>query len=88
MGDPLMVTLEGAISIALRAGAISSIVLMMIGLFTDERLIGMGIALLIMTPVFRVLISSVGFLVKKELVFVLLGFYVMLIFVISVLFAL
>lgn len=83
-----MVTLEEAISMALRAGAISSIALMVMGSFTDELLIRLGIGLLIMTPVFRVLISSIGFMAKREIAFVLLGFYVMLIFVISVLFAL
>lgn len=83
-----MVTLERAISIALRAGAVSSIALMMMGLFISEQLTSLGIALLIITPVFRVLISCLGFLARKEPAFVLLGIYVMLIFVISVLFTL
>lgn len=82
-----MVTLEGGISFVLRAGAVSSMALMIVGLLTDQCLISAGVALLIITPVIRVLISSIGFAARREGAFVLLGSYVMLIFVISVLLA-
>lgn len=79
-----MVSVEIILSWVLRTGVLSAAVLMILGFFFVPPLLWAGIVVLALTPLMRVVISGLAFLVKGDRVLFFIALYVIVVLVISI----
>ncbi|MDH7555648.1 MAG: DUF1634 domain-containing protein [Candidatus Methanosuratincola sp.] len=78
-----MVNVEDLISLVLRTGVLSGVVITSIGFFTSSEVAWLGVLVLILTPFMRVIMAGLYFLSRKDTVYAALAAYVIMILVIG-----
>lgn len=71
----------------MRIGVFVACVLLAIGLFTDPRLVHAGLAILVLTPLSRVIVLAAFFTRRREWSFAAISFGVLLLLVVSAILA-
>lgn len=79
-----MVSIETTLSWVLRTGVLLSASLMLLGFFTISSFLWMGVIVLAATPLIRVIMSGLFFLIEGNRLFFIIALYVILILVISI----
>ena len=79
-----MVSIETTLSWVLRTGVLLSASLMLLGFFTIPTFLWMGVIVLAATPLIRVIMSGLFFLIEGNRLFFIIAMYVILILVISI----
>lgn len=79
-----MVSIETTLSWVLRTGVLLSASLMLLGFFTIPTFLWMGVIVLAATPLIRVIMSGLFFLIEGNRLFFIIALYVILILVISI----
>lgn len=79
-----MVSIETTLSWVLRTGVLLSASLMLLGFFTIPSFLWMGVIVLAATPLIRVIMSGLFFLIEGNRLFFIIAMYVILILVISI----
>lgn len=78
-----MVNVEDLISLVLRTGVLSGVVITSIGFFTSSEVAWLGVLVLILTPFMRVIMAGLYFLSRKDTLYAALAAYVIMILVIG-----
>lgn len=71
----------------MRVGVVLACTLLAIGLFVDERLIQAGLAVLVLTPLSRIIVLAIFFVRQREWPFAAISFGVLLLLVVSAILA-